>query len=104
MQTARHSLGQHVVPHPPGAVSPIAGKEAGANLHAEFFIAPAAPTAISGPVRPHAPPIVTREQIPRSAGNSDRCAPKLWSKVASKFGIHTNSGESGCYWLARCPK
>ena len=47
MQTARHSYRQHVVPHPPGAVGPIARKEAGADLRAELFIVPAALTARS---------------------------------------------------------
>ena len=36
-----------LVPYSPGAVGPIAGKEARSNLGAELFIAPAAPTARS---------------------------------------------------------
>ena len=47
MQAARHPFRQHVVPNAPGAVGPIARKEAGANLRTELFIAPAALTARS---------------------------------------------------------
>ena len=47
MQSTRYPFGEKVVPHPPGAIGPIAGEEAGANLRAQFFIAPAAPTARS---------------------------------------------------------
>src|SRR5260370_6877704 len=47
MQTARHALRQHIVPHAPGPVGPIAGKEAGANLRTELLIASAALTARS---------------------------------------------------------
>ena len=39
MQSARHSFGSKVVPHPPGAVGPVAAEEACANLRAELFIA-----------------------------------------------------------------
>src|SRR6202043_3700875 len=35
MQAARHPFRQHVVPNAPGAVRPIARKEAGANLRTE---------------------------------------------------------------------
>ena len=47
VQPAGYALGQEIVPHAPGAIGPIAGKEAGTNLRAKFFIAPAAPTARS---------------------------------------------------------
>src|SRR6202043_4053030 len=47
MQAARHPFRQHVVPNAPGAVGPIARKEAGANLRTVLFIAPAALTARS---------------------------------------------------------
>ena len=47
MQTAWDAFGQKIVPHAPGAVGPIARKEAGANLRTELFIAPAALTARS---------------------------------------------------------
>src|SRR5712691_4471855 len=47
MQSARHTLGDHVVPHAPGPIGPVAGEEAGANLHAKLFVAPAALTARS---------------------------------------------------------
>src|SRR5207245_2485228 len=47
MQPTRHSLRQHVVPHPPGAIGPVAGEKAGTNPSAQLFIAPTAPTARS---------------------------------------------------------
>jgi hypothetical protein len=47
MQTARHAFCQQVAPDTPGTVGPAAGKEAGADLHAEPFITPAALTARS---------------------------------------------------------
>ena len=37
MQAARHPFRQHVVPNAPGAVGPIARKEAGANPRAKLF-------------------------------------------------------------------
>src|SRR5207302_9820595 len=45
MQTARQPFRQHVFPHPPGAVGPVARNEAGAHLCAKLFIASAALTA-----------------------------------------------------------
>src|SRR5258706_4013499 len=54
MQSTRHAFRQHVVPHSPGPVGSIAGEEAGANLRAQFLIAPAALTA-----RPCQPGIAT---------------------------------------------
>src|SRR6266700_7454857 len=47
MQTARHAFCQQVAPHAPGAVGPLAGKEAGADLHPKLFVTPAALTARS---------------------------------------------------------
>src|ERR1700694_2502766 len=47
MQSTRYPFGENVVPHPPGAVGTIAGEEAGANLRAQLFVTPAAPTARS---------------------------------------------------------
>ena len=47
MQTAWDAFGQKIMPHAPGAVGPIAGKEARPNLGTERFIAAAAPTAWS---------------------------------------------------------
>src|SRR6266478_9066379 len=47
MQTARHAFWQQVAPHAPGAVGPVAGKEAGADLHPKLFVTPAALTARS---------------------------------------------------------
>src|SRR5262244_2690049 len=45
--TARQPFRQHVFPHPPGAVGPVARNEAGAHLCAKLFIASAALTAWS---------------------------------------------------------
>ena len=45
MQTARQPFRQHVFPHPPRAVGPVARNEAGAHLCAKLFIASAALTA-----------------------------------------------------------
>src|SRR5580692_10025712 len=42
MQSTQHAFRQHVVPHSPGAIGSIAGEETGANLRAQFLIAPAA--------------------------------------------------------------
>ena len=36
MQSARHTLRKHVVPHPSGAIGSIAGEETGANLRAQL--------------------------------------------------------------------
>src|ERR1700704_2967580 len=47
MQSTRHTLRKHVVPHPPGPIGSVAGEEADANLRAQILIAPAAPTARS---------------------------------------------------------
>jgi hypothetical protein len=47
MQSTRHTLGKQVVPHAPGAIGPVAGEEAAANLCAQLFVAPAALTARS---------------------------------------------------------
>ena len=47
MQTARQPFRQHVFPHPPRAVGPVARNEAGAHLCAKLFVASAAPTARS---------------------------------------------------------
>src|ERR1700678_3843377 len=47
MQSARHTLGKQVVPHPPGPIGSIAGQEAGTNLRAQLFIALAAPATRS---------------------------------------------------------
>src|SRR5665213_4073149 len=45
MKSARHTIRQHVVPHTPGAIGPVTGEEAGANLRAQRFIVLTAPTA-----------------------------------------------------------
>src|SRR5438067_7164037 len=45
MHTARQPFRQHVFPHPPGAVGPVARNKAGAHLCAKLFIASAALTA-----------------------------------------------------------
>src|SRR5262249_25281108 len=45
MQTARQPFRQHVFPHPPGAVGPVARNEAGADLCAKLFVTAAALTA-----------------------------------------------------------
>jgi hypothetical protein len=45
VQPAGYALGQEIVPHAPGAIGPIAGKEAGTNLRADILIAPVALTA-----------------------------------------------------------
>ena len=39
METAYGTLGQHVMPNPPGAIGPVAAAEAGLNLRAKDFIA-----------------------------------------------------------------
>ena len=48
MQSARHTLRQHVVPHPPGAIGSIARKETRANLRTHLFVAAAAEGGKSG--------------------------------------------------------
>jgi hypothetical protein len=45
VQPARYPFGEQVVPHPPGAIGPIAAQEARANLRSKLFIASAALTA-----------------------------------------------------------
>lgn len=45
MQPAGDAFSQQIVPHPPGAIGPIAVDEARAHLGAELFVASAAPTA-----------------------------------------------------------
>src|SRR5436190_22129739 len=47
MQPAEYSFRQHVVPHAPGPIGPIARKEAGPNLRTELFIVAAALTTRS---------------------------------------------------------
>ena len=39
METACGTLGQHVMPDPPGAISPVAADEAGLDLRTKNFIA-----------------------------------------------------------------
>jgi hypothetical protein len=74
MQSTRHTFGQHVVPHPPGAVGSVARKEAGANLGAELIITTAAPAA-----RPPQPGIeATSRDTERPAQPIRRPDPLVW--------------------------
>ncbi len=45
MQSARHAVNEHIVPHAPGAVGSIARKEACPHLRGQLFIAPGARAA-----------------------------------------------------------
>ena len=40
MQPARYPFGEQVVPHAPGAIGPVARKEAATDLRAEILVAP----------------------------------------------------------------
>src|ERR1700729_451663 len=73
MQSTRPSLGEQVVPHPPGAVGSVAGEEAGADHHAELFIVPAALTARA--CQPRIEPTRETPSAPHnhSAGQIPRC-------------------------------
>src|SRR3979490_752530 len=73
MQSTRHTLCKHVVPHPPGAIGSIAGEEAGANLRAQLLIAPAALTA--RPCQPSIEP--TPRDTERPAQPSRRPGPPV---------------------------
>ena len=76
VQSAQHAFGGKVVPHPPGAVGPVAAKEARANLGAELFIAAAALTA-----RPCQPGI---EATPRDTERLAQPIPPARSPGASQ--------------------
>ncbi len=79
MQAACGSFRLQVVPYAPGTVGSIAGEEAGTNLGAQFFIAPAALTA-----RPPQPGI---EATPRDSERPRATNPPARSPV---FAINPN--------------
>src|SRR5271168_1939611 len=87
MQSTRHTLRQHVVPHPPGAIGSVARKEAGANLRAHLLIAPATLTARS--CQPGIEP--TPRDTERLAQPFRRPDPPVLRKLASgkrlEFGV-----------------
>src|ERR1700729_1793789 len=64
MQSTRHPFCQHVVPHTPGTVRPIARKEAGSNLRAQLFVASAALT--TRPRQPSIEATPARHRAPRT--------------------------------------
>jgi hypothetical protein len=84
MQTARHAFCQQVAPHPPGALGPIAGKEAGADLRTELFVTPAALTA--RPCQPGIEP--TSRDTERLAQPSDRPDPPV---LRNETELHVDS-------------
>ena len=84
MQTTRYAFRQQVVPHPPGAIGPIAGNEACPNLGAQLFIAAAAPTA--RPLQPGIEP--TPRDTERPAQPIRRPDPPV---LRNKSELHVNS-------------
>ena len=56
MQPAGYPVLDHVMPHPPGTLGPVAGKEARPHLGTQLFVAAASPTARSRQPRIEATP------------------------------------------------
>src|SRR5665213_1385475 len=100
MKSARHTIRQHVVPHTPGAIGPVTGEEAGANLRAQLFIVLTAPTA-----RPCQPGI---EAAPRDterlayAGGAGVAISLLYLEYADHIHLNDLNRSVYAFWKSVC--